>query len=585
MFRKKNKGFTLIELLVTILILSITSVVGFVAVKSIIDKSSEDSNEVNIKNIIASSKNYTDEFKTEEKYWAVTEDKKEEYACTTIGMLINKGYLKDSILNTVIDDNAITRDTSILIKRDINTKVNTYVDISDINNDYCVENATIKANFTVYGEKGKNNWYINDVDVKVELENSNQVDNISYYIKENDNKIGNDKLINVEENLTIKVGNEGRNLDFCINVTTLRDKTITFCLSDENDTYNMDKSKPESPNLDLNKKNDNYYIVSNNASDNLTSEDKLKYFIIYDEEKEEKEHILDGNISSDIIDKKVKTYVEDEAGNKSDIVVKKLNITSSQDSDTTSKTEYYCSLDNDIYSSDSDASDNCSKLTIGTVSSSKYYTCSYNSTEYTSYDSAFNDCIKTVYGTITSTPHTNTSSTTVSGSCTYNLICSNGTVYESSHTCTNYGCPSGYNKVSWSCGSPGTGGSCSGSGSVGTHTASCSNKCSKTTTTYTYYCSLGYSVNNSYSNCSETTRGTVSEKTRYYCDLNNSIYENESTASESCEKTETGTVSNKVKYTCPLNNKDYDTNELATSACTNYCSLGDYYNNWCYSLS
>lgn len=589
MFHKKDKGFTLIELLVTILILSLTAIVGFIAVKSIMERSKEQSNELNIKSIVTSARSYTEEFKNEDKYWFIDNQADiEEYSCTTVGMLINKGFLKESILNTIIDEKNVTKDTSVLIKRDINTKVNNDTDII-FNSASCNEDASIKVNFSILSEVEETGWFINDVNIKIVIENSSQInrEDTTYFVKENHNvkdAIISEKKGNEGQNWDVKVGNEGVNLDLCINVVTLKDKTLSYCLSETTNKYKMDKTKPNIPTLALIAENNNYNIISSNASDNITSNNDLKYYITYDETLNEKEHLLDGKIR--INNKEVSTYVVDEAGNKSDVVTKILNIDDSKNANTISKTEYYCSLDSNIYTNENDASSNCSKLTIGTVSSDIYYTCSYNNTKYSTYDSAYTNCTKTTTGTITEKPHTTTEKTTVSGSCTYSLLCTDGAWYSTNHACTNNGCPSGYSKVDWSCGDPGLGTSpCSTAGATSSKTVSCTNYCSKSTTTYTYYCSLGYNVSGFYSNCSKTTRGDVSNKTRYYCDLNNSIYDDNSDAINSCKETENGTVSNKTKYTCPLNNTDYDENDLATNACTNYCSSGTYYNNSCYSFN
>ena len=40
----------------------------------------------------------------------------------------------------------------------------------------------------------------------------------------------------------------------------------------------MDKTKPTIPDLKLNKDTNNYYVVSNGSTDNVTSQDKLKYY-------------------------------------------------------------------------------------------------------------------------------------------------------------------------------------------------------------------------------------------------------------------------------------------------------------------
>lgn len=297
---KKNKAFTLIELLVTILILGITVIIGVVSVNAIINNSKEKKDDLNIENILLSSKNYTLEFKNEDKYWFVDNSNDDmEYSCTTIGMLINKGLLKEKILDTIINNKVITKDTSVLIKRDRLTKVNNDIDII-FDSVSCKEDASIKVNFNILSEMEENSWFKEDVKINIDIENDSQIDknNITYFVKENDSK--KDALINNisgEEgsNWDINVGNEGVNLDLCVTINTLKDKLVTYCLSETQDKYKMDKTKPNSPELTLDTLTNKYKINSSNAKDNVTSESNLRYYITYDETLNEKEHLLDSN--------------------------------------------------------------------------------------------------------------------------------------------------------------------------------------------------------------------------------------------------------------------------------------------------
>lgn len=598
--KKKKKifnifGFTLIELLVTILIVGLVGTVGFLAIKSVIDNSKEKSNSLNITNILKSAKNYTSEFKTIDKYWFVDpESLEEEYSCTTVGMLINKGLLKDSILDTIIDNKNVTKDTSILIKRNKDTKVSNDENII-FNSPNCDEVAEIKMEFDITGKTGNPGWYIEDVNVGIYVTNSSQIDPeyTTYVIKDNNGNSNNAKITgkNGEENSekwNVLVGDEGRELDLCVSIKNYKDKYQTYCLSDSNKEYNMDKTKPNAPTLALNPNNNNYVITSSNASDNVTSEGNLKYFINYDEDINEKEHLI--GIDTRVSGKNVSSYVIDEAGNKSDTTNSVLNISDSRNGTPTSRMEYYCSLDSNKYTSNNDASNACNKVITGSVTSNTYYTCSLDSVKYDSYNSASNNCSKTVQGTITIESNPRTDTTTVSGSCTYSLVCTgsstnNKTWKSTGQSCTNYGCPSGYSKDTHHCGDYGGGGSCSTQGATSSHTASCYNICSKTVYDVYYYCSATNSyVSGFYSDCSYTTRGNVSNNTEYFCSLDNNTYSSYNNASNNCSKTETGSVSNSTIYTCPLNNQDYDTNDKAKNACTNYCSFGKYYTNSCYEL-
>ena len=590
--KNKKKGFTLIELLVAILIVALVGTVGFISIKAIIDNSKEKSNALNISNIIKGARSYTEEFKTMDKYWFVDNETNEEYSCTTVGMLINKGFLKDSILDTVIGGKNVTRDTSIKIKRNKNTKVNDTEDIL-FNNITCDELADIKMEFDISGETGNSGWYIKDVNVKISVTNANQIDKDeepSYVIKDDSGNVRDASVTSKEneneDNWQLKVGDEGRKLNLCVSIINLKDKYQTYCLSDSNKEYNMDKTKPSMPNLVLNPTSNNYVIVSNGASDNVTNESNLKYFINYDENLEEKEHSLD--LGTRVSAKTVSTYVEDEAGNKSDTYVSTLNITDPKNDTPTSRVEYHCSLDNNKYDNYDDVVSACNKTITGNVTSSTYYTCSLDSKKnkrYDSYDSAKSDCQETIYGIIDSEIANDV--VTVEGSCTYHLMCdSTHTWCSKGQDCTDYGCPTGYNKT-WSCEHYGGGGYCPTQNEERDHEAKCVNTCTKPGGKIIYTCSVtGRQVSGLNSDCSKTVTGIVPSTpiTDYYCDLTKLYYSSNDAAINDCTKSQTGKVNNITIYTCSLDNKDYDTNDKAISACTNYCSIGKYHSNSCYDF-
>ena len=69
--KNKRKGFTLIELLVTIAIMAFVVIISFTIIKSAIDRSKTESNNVTISSIAKSALTYTEEFKTQDKYWFI----------------------------------------------------------------------------------------------------------------------------------------------------------------------------------------------------------------------------------------------------------------------------------------------------------------------------------------------------------------------------------------------------------------------------------------------------------------------------------------------------------------------------------
>ena len=588
--KNKRKGFTLIELLVTIAIMAFVVIISFTIIKSAIDRSKTESNKVTISSIAKSALTYTEEFKTQDKYWFIDSNNTNiEYACTTVGMLINKGILKDSVIGATLEDKTVDKDTSVLVKRDKNTKV--YTDEILFNQEVCGEDATIEVSFDLFGNKGNNDWYIEDVGVKINVTNVSQVDkNYTTYTIVSPNEGSKTATTNSKSGdesdgtWSIKVANEGKDLDFCVNLKNLKDKYQTFCLSNSNKKYSMDKTKPTIPDLKLNKDTNNYYVVSNGSTDNVTSQDKLKYY--FSEDSLSYIGSIDYKLDTSLRTKKeLNVYVEDEAGNKSDKISKILNIIDSQTTNTTDVTRYICSFYDENYATDTEAKDNCHKTITGTVTSKKIYKCSLNNNEYENNTTAKSKCKKTTEGTITSDTKTTDISTTVGGSCTYHLLCTSGTWMSTGQTCTNNGCPAGYDKSSFSCGDYGGGGSCSTPDATSSHTASCTNYCSGQRTTTTYYCSLGWTVSSYYDDCSSTTTGNVTSFDRYYCSLDDKNYSSNESASNSCSKVEEGTTSDKTMYYCSLTNKYYDSNNDAVNACTNYCSVGDYLSNGCYSLN
>ena len=148
--KNKRKGFTLIELLVTIAIMAFVVIISFTIIKSAIDRSKTESNNVTISSIAKSALTYTEEFKTQDKYWFIDSNNTNiEYACTTVGMLINKGILNDSAIGATLEDKIVDKDTSVLVKRDKTTKV--YTDEILFNQEVCGEDASIEVNFDLFG--------------------------------------------------------------------------------------------------------------------------------------------------------------------------------------------------------------------------------------------------------------------------------------------------------------------------------------------------------------------------------------------------------------------------------------------------
>ncbi len=594
MKKRERKGFTLIELLVTILIVSLITTVTIVSITKIISISKEKKNSLSISNIKTSAKNYVEEFKREDRLWFTNGTSDEnEYVCATVGRLIDKGFLKESILSTEIDGKTITRNTSIMLARNKTTKVLTNEDLL-FNSKDCKENNEVTIDFIVTGNKGEDKWYIGDVSVELNIGNAEQIQETETKYQLTENGTASNKYTKSDNIITIT--EEGRNIDFCITIINLKDEEKTFCLSDNIDPLYIDKTIPEIAEENF-KFDNNYNLIANNATDNITPSNEIRYYLTYDTETESK-----GNATYNIedttrvTDKEVKVYVKDEAGNTSTTITKKLNIADSENATVTSDTKYYCSLDNTIaYESNQLATENCKKTESVTPNTVVTYTCDLDNEVYTDKTTADSNCYDTVRGTKTYScdsgdtrsgtkcTSTYTSHKTVSGSCKDTYPCVNGSYGGGKRTCTNNGCPSGYTKDDWECDDTSApSGSCTTSK---TNTFSCKNYCSKEVTeTYTADCSCSLS-GKTCSNCSKKVYGDVSTVTKYVCSINNYESTSYNDAYNKCTTITTGNVYSNTSYYCPLTKNNYNSYEIANSNCTNYCKYGNLFNSACYNLN
>ena len=340
MEKRKRKGFTLVELLVTIVIVSLITVITLVSVNKVMDVTKENKNKISLKNIQTSARTYVEEFKREDKFWSVNSAADEtEYACASVGMLINKGFLKKNILNTTLDGKTITRNTSVLIKRNRHTKVLSNEELI-FNSKNCTETNEIDIDFIVSGDPGENDWYIGDVTVELRIVNEGQIqkDETKYTLTEDGASSNNFTVTGYKT----EINEEGKNIDFCVTVVSLKDEEKTFCISDDSEKIFIDKTKP-TLSEDNFKFDENYNLIANNATDNVTSSENIKYYLTYDNE-EETIGSAEFTINNDtrIENKEVKVYVKDEAGNTSNTITKTLNIIDSQTESITSDTKYYC---------------------------------------------------------------------------------------------------------------------------------------------------------------------------------------------------------------------------------------------------
>lgn len=425
----KKKGFTLIELLITIGVLALISLIGIVTVIEVTKKSKEQSVNLTIKNIKIASVDYINEFKKDNKYWySIDTNQDVEYACVTVGQLINKGSLKDNVLNIKYNDNTITKETSIMLKRNKYTLVLLEEDL-EFNNTNCLDDGDINVSFTVDGTVGENNYYISSPKVTLSIVNDSQVDKeeTNYKLINNTNT----KTTKYQDNTYI-IEEEGKNINLCLDVYTNKGNNKSFCIKKDNEEkLKIDKTPPTEPKLLLNKNNE-YYLLSNGSSDNLTNDTDIRYYIDNVPSNGSYTKVLEQTLTS----KEIKAYTKDEAGNKSNTITKLLEITSSLTTNITTTTKYYCKENDTYYDNLEDAKSNCTKIEEGNYKVETEYCCSLNNkcSESSSLECEEKGPTTPVYSPCPSGYSLKASNmciktSKVSGSEKYNLNCSGNTTY------------------------------------------------------------------------------------------------------------------------------------------------------------
>ena len=424
--RNKEKGFTLIELLITICVLSLIMAIAFFTIIKITDKVKEKKNKININNVKEGASQYIKEFKTDSKYW-IKEIKNEEtstyteFACTTVGMLVNKGILKSNVLGAkvVIDtddgnsvEKTIDSNTSIRINRNPETKV--------YDNNILFYDESCKSEISLVVLKlektnlpdGNNNWYKNNVEISVDVISGNE-DNIDNYLYSA--KIGNNSKTRINPLVNgnhIFVSENGKNIDVCaVAFDVFDNQSDEFCLTTndlegENSRYKKDSEKPSTPDLVLTT-NGSYMITAGGSSDNFTSTSDLKY--IYKIENLDNGSVGNGSESfvSFLSNSRsengiVVTYeTEDEAGNRSDPVSKTLTINNSENK-LTENTKWYCSLDTSVDYESKDLAEKACGPQKGVVTEiSSIYECSKDKVTYSDITTAKNNCKTEIKGDVT----------------------------------------------------------------------------------------------------------------------------------------------------------------------------------------
>ena len=258
--KNKRKGFTLIELLVTIAILSIMMIIGFFSIKAMIEHSKNESNKVTISNVNKSAISYTNEFKKQNRYWFEDiENDSEEYACTTVQMLINKGLLDESVIGEYDVDGkiiSITADTSIKTIRDKTTKV--VSDSTLIDDVACDEVDDLELEIKMPDPDGLDNWYKSNFNIEVDLKKtfSTGISQYIYGVYDDGKYIAIGSLSNPSEISTYNFKYNGNGISFCVDAVSNKEKRKRVCT----DNFKVDTVSPIIDNLSID--NENIYSVS-----------------------------------------------------------------------------------------------------------------------------------------------------------------------------------------------------------------------------------------------------------------------------------------------------------------------------------
>ena len=301
---KKKKGFTLVEVLGAIAIVSILTVATVFIVSKIVDSSKQKQAQISLTNIKETGRTYIEEFKTNSKYWSSIKEENDEIkverACTTVGQLIDTGYLKEENIGDLEYESGqeLRTDTIIAVTRDINS--NTIIDVSfnDIENRSISGSKYATISVSVDGEKGNDNWYISSVNIKVIPSDENLIENYKY-------TLNGETISTNNKQPSYTLSDNGKNMEVCVTPVGI-DGTDGNAVCTEK--LNIDTVKPTIPTT-IKLSNDYSNLNVNGSTDNITSKENIKY------------DLIDGNNNSIINNKESITYATNLMGNSFDFKI------------------------------------------------------------------------------------------------------------------------------------------------------------------------------------------------------------------------------------------------------------------------
>lgn len=264
MENKKRKGFTLIELLAVIVVTSLLLLVAGTVVVNLIKKGKEGATKITWSSIKETAIDYT----TEQKNITWLEDTDDlgnpiEYTCTTIQRLINKGYLKNKLVNAE-DNQPIETDQFVKITRDEYKVSTSKVKADGESLDEC-DSKKVPFELNVNGETinyDDKTWYYDKDDTTVSIEINHEeignsgikTDGISLKVYDSNGVAPADGYVFEEDDEIVlygkmdssKIDKYGKNVKVCVTILNGNDVS-----SEECKTINTDFTTPTEPNIEI----------------------------------------------------------------------------------------------------------------------------------------------------------------------------------------------------------------------------------------------------------------------------------------------------------------------------------------------
>lgn len=278
--RKKN-GFTLIEIIVIILLIALISTITIITVQDKINTSKDTAQILTNDALFQAANGYVTEFKNNSNSWYKEytgsvgnyQETGNEYACTTIQMLIDKGFLKNNLKNPSTKED-INHDIFIKVVRDSQTKVIQKQVILDSEDCSSLDDELPSVTFTPNGLDTPQKPLTVTITPKV---GPSGINKMTYYLKQEGKIKTTEYTSTSEENIELNI--EGTDIHVCANVINGIDKTSGEICSN---SFIIDNTSPIVEKLDytlgsntikahiIEKNIDSYCITKENNSTSCT---------------------------------------------------------------------------------------------------------------------------------------------------------------------------------------------------------------------------------------------------------------------------------------------------------------------------